>query len=238
MSANLKSIITSSPPEPEVCPYVHEKFPPGRKIGSPAVGISDDKNFSSFRLERGNSMYHKRKDKLVLPKLPTDNSLTLRKNKNCSFVNNHKNYLKLKGFELSHVYSLNRNRTHKDSTDSSAKNVMDMSSKIAKLSESDIHLPALFPNELATPRRGSTQKDSESVWRPGDSLKPNDVSVTYANLAQNFNQVTKASSHVRLGYLTSNRLGQVMTKTHLKSLLAQDEPLVTKAVYMKPANGI
>lgn len=236
MSASLQTLITSSAPEPEVCPYIHESFRPGRKIGSPGVGYREIKSFSSPGFAR--SMDYQQKNKLILPRLPKENSQAQRKNKNCSFINNHKNYLKLKGIDINDIYSLRRNRTRRESIDNGPKNAVDLNSKLANLSKSDLVLPLLFVDEFATPRRGSTQKDSESVWRPGDSLKPHDIDLTFGSLNQRCDKVAKVPSHVRLGYLTSNRLGKVMTKTHLRSLLAQEQPVKNTNFYTKSTDRI
>lgn len=160
----------------------------------------------------------RRHSTMTLPNLPTDQShMTPRNSKMCSFVRNHKTYLKLKGFDVTEVYSLNRHNKTKPVKSSAKK-------QIGVLSNSESDLPKLVDHRFNTKRKLPVQTTGSNVWRPRDSTNPRSSRVLDKDLI--------IPGYVRSTDVKSQRLGKVLTKTHLRKLLTQEEPLIPKAFCM------
>jgi hypothetical protein len=130
----------------------------------------------------------------------------------------------MKGFDLNHLYSLRRNQMKVDTKANGLKHSYVEHADLTKLSKSDMTLIEAGKSALSTEKGASSKKEAERVWRPNDSRKQN-----YGHMKTD---ETQMCNQRRVGYLSSKRLGKVMTRTHLRSLLAVDEPGVPSTYYM------
>lgn len=166
----------------------------------------------------------KRRDstEVKLPHLHSNG--TESKGSNCSYINNHKKYLKMKGYNLNDVYSLKRNRKHSEHMDSGLTNSY-VSTKTQKISHSDLNLPALV-NNSSKYRNVTNQKD---VWRPNNSRKwsYDDMSYRYF-IGRN---VHKHNCERKLDHLSDEQLDNSWTRTRIQSLLGGEETYIPKNVY-------
>lgn len=159
----------------------------------------------------------------ALPSLPLDQSyVALRGQYVCPYVKNHKAYLKLKGFDVHSVYSLNRH--HKE---------RNFQTDYRQVSNSETDLPALSEHKSLTRRRQDLTAVND-VWRPRDSTNPE----AYKHLVSGLNKERSIPGHIRSTAVKSQRLGKVLTKAHLRKLLSQEDPLIPKGFYMNSANSI
>ena len=242
MSATLLSQVTFSS-DPDVCSYQHDKFPPGRKIGTSSASRVDRTNLSNYGYHQAGINTHREvmseKDSskhgegyiyLRLPRLSLDKPLPQRKVATCSYVHTHKTYLEMKGFDLNHVYSLKRNRMYVDVNDS--RKPAAINTELTILPKTDMTIMGLLKSTQSAEERASSRKDSGRVWRPDESRKPN-IEYASSHIMKGIDKETKVCGQRRIGYLSSKRLGKIMTRTHLRSLLASEEPGVQNTHYMK-----
>jgi hypothetical protein len=162
---------------------------------------------------------HKKSRKVKLPKITT-NDLTKSKGANCSYINNHKSYLTMKGYNLNDIYSLKRNRKHNENMDSGLSNSHAFTMKTIRKPKRKFLLPAL--------RNGIVQKNVENVWRPDDSRQLCDKDVLYRNSIEGISKRKMSHYQRKVDYLCGDQLDHVMTTTRLRSLLAREEAFVPK----------
>ena len=174
-----------------------------------------------------------RKNPMVvnLPKLTSYGVVTHNKGSNCSFINNHKTYLKMKGYDLNNVYSLKRNRKHNEDIDSGLCNSRGITTKLRHMSKSEYILPALRNDKAYTFRNGSALNEYSNVWKPNDSRKQNYNGFTDGYLIDGIHEGRKViAKKGKCGQLNSNCFDSVISRARLRSLLEKEEVFIPKHI--------
>ena len=220
--------------------FVHDSFPPGAKLGSPrfrrqtSMGSNGNgSNNHSRKVTPTSVSCRDRKSHVPLPRLPFDNyPLTPRKNKNCSFVNNHKTYLRLKGYQINDVYSIRRRRSESDvkSPHISKENV----SELKKISVgSSVDLPSVFATEKSPrDRKWQWQTIQEDVWRPQDSRRLHGGDKSLDAFNKHLDRELKVPGHVKSRDVKTLKLGKVLTQAKLRQLLTEDTVSIPNIYYL------
>ena len=194
--------------------------------------------FNSTTSTRKSSMFWSVRDRMlhqtnmVLPSFPIDKTYLSTQGRYAgSYVKHQKTYLKLKGFDVNDMYSVNRHQRGKLGECEHQRE-----KRCSSLSETD--LPPLTLRQGWT-RKPSTSSHSSgsSVWRPRDSTKPRGMVVRLhptnlprISVSQSTDRVLYNSGYQIKSndYNKNQRLGKVLTRTHLRALLSQDEPVIQK----------
>lgn len=169
--------------------------------------------------------------KMALPSFPMDKTyLSSHGRHACAYVKHQKTYLKLKGFDVNSMYSVNRHHGVKPSEVESQKDKGYLS-----LSETD--LPKLTDHRSLV-RKPSTNSQAVgcAFWRPRDSTRSRGMAVNppYPNTAGTtlLDSAFYTPGHQRPTDSRSQRLGKVLTRTHLRALLTQEQPVIPKAFFI------
>lgn len=174
------------------------------------------------------------KTNMALPSFPMDRTyLSTRGRHACSYVKHQKTYLQLRGFDVNNIYSVNRHHGKKygEVENQTGKSVL-------TLSESD--LPKLTDRRSVVRKPSTNSQMTESaLWHPRDSTRSRFTSANRifpsrasTNLSCSIDKDLYSHSNKRSTNHRSQRLGKVLTRTHLRALLTQEQPLIPKAVYV------
>jgi len=154
--------------------------------------------------------------KMLLPQINDQDNGRL--HGNCSYVTNHKAYLKQKGYTVSDVYSLKRHRDQNK-----------MLNKTPSYVASDLDLKLLQSRFSLGKVKGSysrptvfKQQFEVNVWRPRESRRV--VAFNLREYLQALDHETRVLGHGQSH--SSRRLGRVLTRTHLRHLLSQEDPVI------------
>ena len=158
---------------------------------------------------------HKRdmsNSQMLLPQInDQDNALPRGR---CSYVTNHKAYLKQKGYTVSNVYSLKRHRDQ---------NLMFTRTSGLVNSESDLTLlRSKLSKERGPHSKPAMFNKQPDVWRPQESRRM--VALNLREYLQALDREARVLGHSQSH--SSRRLGRVLTRTHLHQLLSQEDPVI------------
>ena len=220
--------------------YVHERFPRAPHIRRNASVISDcDTKMHSRTLTSSQSS-----GPVKLPKLVFDNTpLPPRRSNNCSYISNHKAYLRMKGFKLSDVYSVKRHKSNSPRL-TCANDRRGSKEKISRDSglsnpSSPESITALFHPDRKHESYGRNRfkKDSPDLWKPYDTTASRGP---YANVRslKELDEEIPIPGHVPRIDLHQRRLGRVITSARMRELLSEKEPIIPRAFYSLEASGI
>ena len=226
----------SSPPRFGHDSFVHERFPTSTQLRSPGASKIPGLNVTPNRNTGHTST------RVKLPNLVFDNTpLPPRRNINCSYISNHKTYLKLKGFQLSDVYSLNRHKIKKPNSNNIATDRSNKS-QIKEYRQKDICSPdsitSLFhPDRYTTlhSKKKLKRENSSDVWKPYD---PRTSRNPYFRSLRELDDEIPIPGHVPRDDIHQKRLGRVITTTRMRELLTAEEPVIPRAFYSLDAAGI
>ena len=237
MISRFESFLGISPP-PTIGSggFAYERFPTGVKLGSPRarrIDVSHDKH--SNTTDQSSS-------RVKLPKLVFDNTpLPPRRNTNCSYISNHKTYLRLKGFRLSDVYSLNRHKINKPNI---SKKASGSSNKSKNKDYEQINIgsteciTSLFHPDRYTEfysKKKFKRENTSDVWKPYD---PKTCRDPYYRSLKELDEEIPIPGHVPRVDIHQKRLGRVITTERMRELLSEEEPIIPRAFYSLDAAGI
>ena len=221
--------------------FVHERFPGAPHIRRNASVISNcDTNMHS-RTQTSSQP----SGQVKLPRLVFDNTPLLpRRNNNCSYISNHKAYLRMKGFKLNNVYSVKRHKSK--SPDLAGAN--DRRGSKEKISKDSVHSNPSSPESITAlfhpdrkhefyGRNRFKKENSTDVWKPYDTTISRGPYVTVRSLKE-LDEEIAIPGHVPRIDLHQRRLGRVITSARMRELLSEEEPVIPRAFYSLEASGI
>jgi len=135
---------------------------------------------------------------------------------NCSYVTNHKAYLKQKGYTVRDVYSLKRHQRQNP-----------LVTKTSRLGGSESNLTLLRSKlglgQVKEHHNNFTalgQQQDVNMWRPRESRHV--VAMTLHEYLQALDRESRVIGHAQAH--SSMHLGRVLTRAHLRHLLSQEDP--------------
>ena len=230
--------MATNPPTAGNYGFVHERFPSPRVRRNVSMMSSYETHSPARNLASEQSS-----GKVKLPKLVFDNTpLPPRRNINCSYISNHKAYLRTKGFQLSDVYSVNRHRPKRPSI---SNNYIKSGSKRNKNSSvghqhfgsSDSVTNLFHPDRNYEFYNGKKLKHDKSsdLWKPYD---PRSNREPYIRSLRELDEEIPIPGYVPRDDIHHKRLGRVITSERMRELLSEEEPVIPRGFYSLDAAGI
>ena len=219
--------------------FVHERFPGAPRRRNASVMSNYDTNMPSKTQTSSQTS-----GKVKLPRLVFDNTpLPPRRSNNCSYISNHKAYLRMKGFQLSNVYSVKRHKSKSPDFDGANKR-SGSKEKLKDFGNSNPGPPecitALFHPDRKYEFYGRNKfkkENSPDLWKPYDP-KANRESYGPVRSLKELDEEIPIPGHVPRVDLHQRRLGRMITSARMRELLSEEEPVIPRAFYSLEASGI
>lgn len=178
---------------------VHNKLPLGRKFGCPKLKYTE----CNRRGIPGPG--------IVVPEACTSRKKLSKLPPKCTFINNHKSYLKMRGYDVSTVYSVNRHSTERGNA---------LTSRFGNQRKAKDQVPICVTSAHAPNNKVPCDKERNA--------KQNDA---YDQLLKSLNKELTINGQKKADNTTNRRLGNVLTKSQLQNLLTQESPRIPKIFY-------